>query len=321
MNLLRTILLFLFTIPVFGSKFIIPIALLILTIPNFKYLSSSFYFYSLLFCVPIIFSKLFFSTEFDPTIFYVVVSILISVNKISISNKSLKTILFIFIFFHLLSVVSILQTGYDFIPDFIYGESRHYVQNNTLINFRPSGIFQEPSTFAIHYLIIAILLLREKTSENIKYVFLSILASLFTFSVISVLFILILIPFLKKAKYIFLIFIPLGFFIYEFLNQFALNKINNYFDIGIQNYSRFELLFKYLDNFYFAGFYENLSNYVAYDLGPIIFLFIYAGIFSFPIIIYISMRCIKDLNLLVLVFTKISVVSPLFWVVLNNKRT
>lgn len=319
MNFIRTILLFLFSVPILGSKFVIPLILAVITVPNLKYLNSKFYLHALILCLPILFSRLLFSIEFDVTILYVLASIILSVNKVSFNKKSLLAVLFVFIFFHLISFVSLIQFNIDIIPEYIYGESRHNVQNNSFISFRPSGIFQEPSTLAIHYLVVTIFLMRDSIEKNSKYIFLSIFFSMLTFSVISILFILVLIPYLKKFKYVVAVFVPLIYFVYEFVSQFALNKIETYFNSGIEQYSRFELLFKYLDNFYFAGFYEDFSSYVAYDLGPVIFLFIYAGIFSIPIIVYIVSKSLKNLNVLVLIFTKISIVSPLFWIVLNDK--
>ena len=108
---------------------------------------------------------------------------------------------------------------------------------------------------------------------------------------------------------------------YEFVNQFAYNKVNSYFDMGLENYSRFELLFEYINNFTYYGFSEDFSNYVSYDLGPVVFLFIYAGIFSFPLIIYLLLKAYKNINLFILILTKISVVNPLFWIVINDKKT
>ncbi len=321
MNLIRTVLLFFFTVPLFGSKFIIPILLIIFSIPTLKYLNSKFFLRVLLFFALIFFSRLFLATEFDPTLFYILMAIILSANKFNLESKNLRIILFILFVFHLISFLSLYQFDVDIIPNYIYGESRHLVQSNTLVDFRPSGIFQEPSTFAVHYLIIAILLMNISAEKNKKYIIFSIILSLLTFSVISLLFTIVLIPFFKKIRYIFLLFIPIIFFMYEFVNQFAYNKVNSYFDMGLENYSRFELLFEYINNFTYYGFSEDFSNYVSYDLGPVVFLFIYAGIFSFPLIIYLLLKAYKNINLFILILTKISVVNPLFWIVINDKKT
>ena len=90
--------------------------------------------------------------------------------------------------------------------------------------------------------------------KNKKYIIFSIILSLLTFSVISLLFTIVLIPFFKKIRYIFLLFIPIIFFMYEFVNQFAYNKVNSYFDMGLENYSRFELLFEYINNLLIMDF-------------------------------------------------------------------
>ena len=233
MNLTRTILLFFFTIPVFGSKFVIPLLLIIFSIPNIKYLNSKFYLHTIFFFSVIFFSRLFLSTQFDPNLFYILIAIILSVNSISLESKNLKIILFILLFFHLISIFSLFQSEVDIIPNLIYGESRHLVQSNTFVDFRPSGIFQEPSTFALYYLIIAILLSNISRDKNRKFIIFSIILSLMTFSVISLLFPIVLLPFFKRIRYIFLLFIPIIFFIYEFINQFAYNKINSYFLLPI----------------------------------------------------------------------------------------
>jgi len=320
MNLIRTILIFFFSVPVFGSKFFIPILLIIFSVSNIKYLNRKFYIYSIFLFSIILFSQLFLSTRFDPNMFYILIAIILSVNSVSIESKNLKIILFIMLFFHIFSIFTLFQFEIDFFPNLLYGESRHLVQSNTFVNFRPSGVFQEPSTFAVYYLVIAILLSKISKEKNRKYIIFSILLSLLTFSVISLLFPIVLIPFFKRIRYIFLLFIPIIFFIYEFINQFAFNKINAYFDMGIENYARFELLFEYLNDFNYYGFQNDLSAYVAYDLGPIVYLFIFAGIFSFPLIIFLLFKAFKNLNLLVLLLTKISISNPLFWIAMNNRQ-
>ena len=69
-------------------------------------------------------------------------AIILSENKFNLESKNLRIILFILFVFHLISFLSLYQFDVDIIQNYIYGESRHLVQSNTLVDFRPSGIFQ-----------------------------------------------------------------------------------------------------------------------------------------------------------------------------------
>ena len=96
-------------------------------------------------------------------------------------------------------------------------------------------------------------------------------------------------------------------------------KVNLYNEEGLDNYSRFELVYKMIDNIGFVP--ENLIELgVSLDNGPIIYLLLFCGVYSIPIIFYIVKKSKNNTGLLLLLITKISITYPLLWVILRNNE-
>lgn len=263
--------------------------------------------------------------ELSMTSISIFFSMIIGFSIREVKINSILIILSIFIAFHLFSFVSILYYGYDLIPQYLYGESRHLVGVNTLIKIRPSGLYPEPSTLAINYIAISIILFLRK--ENYKYknvlISLSILFSILTFSVISIVSVLILVSnyrhYFKSFFYKFIIAGGLSYFLYNFMTLFVLPKIGLYSDRGLDSYKRFELFYVMSENIGFKPVNFTKSG-VALDNGPITYLILFCGVYAIPMIFYILKKSKNNLDVILILFTKISLTYPLLWLILKNNE-
>ena len=211
------------------------------------------------------------------------------------------------------------------IPFYLYGENRHLVGVNELIKFRPSGLFLEPSTFSINYSALTVLLLFNNEKNRFKrlYLILSVFFAILTFSVISVISFIILLVYFKRFinKYIYrgLVLLSSSIFIFFFVTEFVVPKLSLYFNSGLENYTRVELIYRAFENFSLKPI-NYVSEGVSLDNGPIIFLFLLAGVYSIPLIIYLLKKSLKDFKIFLLIFSKISITYPLIWVIMNKKN-
>lgn len=288
-----------------------------------KYTSSKKTLKIVLLMIPVVLCELFVFQQFFIVSLSILGSFLIAETFEKIEYNSLKTILLIFISFHAFSFYSLLTFGVDLIPEFLYEGSRHLVGVNDLIKFRPSGIFLEPSTFAINYIALTILFLKNKEQSGNKNIYLltSVVFSLLTFSVISVISLLILIYYHKMFFNSFLVklsvFIIIGYLSYMFLISFVVPKINLYFVEGLENYARFELFFRMIEEFSLSPV-NYVNQGVALDNGPIIYLLLFCGVYAIPLAIYMLIKSLKDFKIFLLILTKISVTYPLIWLILKK---
>lgn len=325
MKTFKLLLLFLLGVPILDSKYPLYIFLLLLCISGFKNISFRKTINFLLLLLPIIFCELLIYNEFFTVSISIFFSFIIANSFEKIKLNSLKYVLFLFIGFHIISFISLNYFGFDLIPLYIYGESRHLVGVNSLIQFRPSGLFLEPSTLSINYIALTIMFIynKEKTRFKKLFLFLSVIFSILTFSVISIISLIIILVHLRKIFNSFLYKVLLIssslFFISSFFTKFIIPKISLYIDSGLENYSRFELIYVALKNFGITPI-KLVQEGVALDNGPIIYLLLLSGIYSLPLILFLLKNSLKDSKLLLLIFTKISVTYPLIWLILKEKN-
>ena len=326
MKTFKLLLIFLIGIPFFGSKYIIYILLLVLCIPDYKYLSikkSLMIFYILI--IPMLLCEVYVFKEAPITSLSIFISMVIGSSIREININSIKVVLTIIILFHLFSFYSIINYGYDLLPEYLHGESKHLVGINSLIQIRPSGIYSEPSTLSIHYIAISVFIFLKKESYKHKTLIISLatLFSLLTFSIISLVSILIIIVNYRKlllaSIYKLIIATGLSFSIYNFVIKFVIPKVELYTNNGLDNYKRSELFFLMIENIGFTPVnYTKLG--VALDNGPIIYLMLFCGIYSLPLIFFILKKSKNNTELLLLLITKISITYPLFWFILTSNE-
>lgn len=321
MGLIRCVLVFLAGVPIFGSKEIIFGLLVLSCIPliNTEILTKLFKFIVLVF--PIIFLLFFIHQDHFYTPISIIASYMIAISMKRVKLYDLKIVLRLLMAFHLVSFISLYLNGSDLIPELLFSESRHAVGINSLIKYRPSAIYQEPSNLALAYISIAILSIKLCGYGQNKILRPALACSLLTFSVISLISIIILVLSIKKDRksVIKSFFSAVSFFlfIFFFVKLFALPKIQLYINSGISEYSRFNLLYK-------SGFSDNLivnnivSEGVSLDNGVIIYILILAGFLGIPLISYIVYKSYKDIKLILILFTKLSLTYPLFWLLIEH---
>ena len=326
MKTFKILLMFLVGLPIFGSKLILYLILLLLCIPqirNIRFKEYIYLFYILI--VPMLICELLIFQKAPVVSISIFCSMIIGYSVREIKIKSIIVVLTVLIASQIFSFYSIVNYGYDLVPQYIYGESRHLVGVNALIQYRPSGIYMEPSNLAVYYIAILIILFLSKEKYKYKNVLIIIttLFSILTFSVISLVSLLIIIinykRFVGNFIYKVIIAITSSLFTYHFVTSFVVGKVNLYNEEGLDNYSRFELVYKMIDNIGFVP--ENLIELgVSLDNGPIIYLLLFCGVYSIPIIFYIVKKSKNNTGLLLLLITKISITYPLLWVILRNNE-
>ena len=275
--------------------------------------------------LPIMFCELILFTQTPAVSLSIFLSFLISKSFTKIRLNSIKYVLFLFVGFHLFSYYSLITYGFDMIPSYLYGESRHLVGVNSLIEFRPSGLFLEPSTFSVSYSALTIMLLYNKDNDRFKklYLILSVVFAILTFSVISIISIIILLVYFRTFinSYLYRIILTLSssFFIFSFFTEFIIPKLSLYLENGIEKYSRVRLVFDALENFSLIPT-NYVSQGIALDNGAIVFLFLLAGIFSLPLITYLMKKSFLDFKILLLILSKISITYPLIWLLIKQSN-
>lgn len=323
MKTFKILLIFLVGVPIFGSKYILYLLLLLLFIPEFiKFRFKKFLLLFYVLILPPLICELFIYQQFPFVSLSIFFSLLIGHSVQEIKIKSIIVILTFLILFQLFSFYSLINYGYDLVPNYLYGESRHLVGVNDLIQFRPSGIYMEPSTLSIYYtgILIIIFLNKEKFKYKNVLIIIAALFSVLTFSIISLVSLLLILINYRRfvTNFLYRLFLAIisSLFVYNFVTYFVIGKISLYNEKGLDNYSRFELVYKMIDNI--GLFPNNLTELgVSLDNGPIIYLLLFCGVYSIPIILYILKKSRNNSGLLLLLITKISITYPLFWVILN----
>ncbi|MDB4638253.1 hypothetical protein OAE64_00025 [bacterium] len=326
MKTAKLLLLFLVGVPIFGTKITIYLSLFLLSIPamlNIRIKEYIVSFYVLV--IPLLICELFVFQQLPIISLSIFFSIIIGYSNREFKIKSVTVVLTVLIVFQIISFYSIVNLGYDFVPDYLYGESRHRVGVNDFIQFRPSGIYQEPSTLAIYYIATLVILFTSKEKHKHKRILIAIaaLSSVLTFSVISLISLVLLIiynkRFIKGFLYQSSIAIISSLFIYHFVTSFVITKVSSYSEKGLDNYNRLQLVYKIFDNNWFIP--KNLiKEGVAFDNGPLVFLFLFCGIYSIPMILYLVIKSKNNAGLLLMLITKISITYPLFWAILKNNE-
>ena len=237
------------------------------------------------------------------------------------------------IIFVFISYISILTNGDDFLPNLIYGESRHGIHKNDILNYRISGIYQEPATFGLHMLLLSIWSKKMNPNRIILANSFSILAIL-SFSSLTFLAILKVINdnfgTIKNNRGIIgtITLILLGFTISSSYYEFFISKLDLYMRNGIINSKRFEFLNltanKYSTgelNLIFGHEMDAVQKYVVYDLGPVISTTLILGIPGLILATTLIFRTkISLLNYVILLATKASINNPLLWIALLKKE-
>jgi len=326
MKTFKILLIFLVGLPIFGSKLYLYLLLLLLCIPqlrNIRIKEYVFMFYILI--LPMLICEMFIFQKVPVVAITIFCSIIIGYSIREIKIKSIIVVLTVLIASQIFSFYSIINFGYDLVPKYLFGESRHLVGFNDLIKYRPSGIYLEPSTLAVYYIAILIILFLSKEKHKYKNVLIIIttIFSILTFSVISLVSLLILAIYYKRfiGNFIYktIIVISISLFTYSFVMSFVIGKVNLYMEEGFDSYSRFQLVYKMFDNIGFVP--ENLVELgVSLDNGPIIFLLLFCGVYSIPMIFFIIKKSKNNKGLLLLLATKISITYPLIWVILRNNE-
>jgi hypothetical protein len=219
---------------------------------------------------------------------------------------------------------------FDSILDYIYpitGEEQRYFDGSNLMFgkqiFRSTGLYIEPSTYGAH-IICMLMISRELLSRRLELIALT--SILLTFSTASaiyvVLYILLYFKNLFNSKVSFIIIIPL---LIICLN-YAINRV---VDINPEVYDvvgiRLEILYKIFQelNLFGVGIGAITSDIKGglnvYDTGVAASLTYYIGLVGAGLLFYaILMSCKRTrINLLILMFLKISFFHPFFWLSLS----
>lgn len=226
-----------------------------------------------------------------------------------------------------ISLLSLSQFGYDILPNIFWGESRHWVHANEFVSFRVSGLYQEPSTFAVHMLLMAMWadqVHRRRPLISLAFALLAA-ASFSSISIIAAIKILLSARrILGKQPGIFIL--PLILTVIAFLMRdfylFFSEKLFIYSERGWQAASRFEALFFTLDkiamnefNFFLGHTTEVLHAFVIYDLGLVLSTLMIMGMPGlFVIAVFLVRFNFSLLGIAVIVITKVTIGNPLLWV-------
>ena len=221
----------------------------------------------------------------------------------------LRQTVFVVVFLHLLSFLSLELIGYDFLPNLIFGESRHLVPLNSPFPYRPSAFLREPSNLCVLYFALIIL---SNTKKQYNTSLVCALMSLLTFSGISILSIGLLSFQRMKLNHVFIIVPVLGVLLFGVIGPFLLAKISAY-AVDYSSYSRIADFLQWESVEVLFGKDTLTSTGVLLDNGPILFLFYKYGLFSLPLIAFLSKKAVSRPALFFMFCTKISLTLPLIW--------
>ena len=266
----------------------------------------------------------------DKAVFVISLLLAILINQLLLSiprHWSLVPTLWLHIIAALMSLATLLVYGSDLIPSLLYGESRHGIQADASLSFRISGVYQEPSTFGLHMLLLSIW--ADHTDPHRRWVgSLFAVLALLTFSSITILAALQIVLQLRKSmsSRAWILLVPLvlvtGGTIMLIFYRFFAQKILLYQSMGWETVKRFEALFftiREIDagryNFFLGHPAEVIQQFVIYDLGPIISTLLILGFGGVvTIIIFLARMRFTLLNIAVIAATKATINSPLLWI-------
>lgn len=316
----------------FGFPLVIPLLCLFLTFCDLKPKWKSGEIFLVLFLVGS--SLLIFLHSIDKAISFMVIAgcLFIALNyRDRLSNFSLSLAFCLHIIFALISFISLFFLGYDYIPEQIYGESRHLVHVNEFVSYRVSGIYREPSNFAVAMLLLAMWGHQLQPSKLQHFQCLCFLGlSILTYSSVSILAMVYL--FLKyggtifraKSLPLFIILAPVLTLLAIPAVWFFIDKVILYQSRGLDDASRFQILSSFSDfgagfSWVFGASPKMLDDYVVYDLGPLLSPFLIYGAFGLIAIILFIRYAGFSMRLLILALTKVSPTNLLLWIVIINK--
>ena len=226
-----------------------------------------------------------------------------------------------------ISLASLTTSGSDFFPNFLYGESRHGIHINPYLNFRISGIYQEPSNFGLYMLLLSIW--ADHAHPKSRWVGMAFsIISLLTFSSVTILAAIKILYEVRgslrsRTMMLLLPILMLGFgFILNIFYQFFSGKFVLYQAQGLEYSRRFEILTFTLDEIklnrfsFLSGHSATvLEGYVVYDLGPLISTILILGFAGLIIAIFFIARMRPNLlNLAIVLVTKATINNPLLWI-------
>ena len=246
----------------------------------------------------------------------IIISMMLGYNlarRIKLTSRHINRIFCFLVCFHVLSLISLEVLEYDYFPSLLYGESRHQVPASSAFPYRPSGLFQEPSSFCVLYFA---LLAVSRSSGYDKITPFILLAGLLTFSGISLLGLLMLNwrVLLGKSKLFVLILVPFIFFIVSnYLMPFVQAKVISY-SSDLESYSRVADILNLSQSDVLFGKADVVG--VILDNGALVFLFLSYGIFAFPLILSLVLRSRRNIAVLFLLFVKLPLTLPLLWFVI-----
>ena len=267
------------------------------------------------------------------SLFGVLASIFIALN---FKDRDYDFSLSLTFFFHILvvssSFLSLYYFGYDYLPQLIYQESRHAVHFNEIVSYRVSGIYREPSNLGLSMLFLAMWGHQMKQTRFIRFQCLCFLAiAILTYSSVSLLALVYLVYFYRKALLssetlrISIFLVPVLVIISIPVVSFFIDKFTLYQNQGLENATRFLILSSGLqlaDNFSFIfGIVPSvLSDYVVYDLGPLISTLLVFGLCGLIPLIYFIKNAGFSIQLIILALTKVTLSNLLVWFVIFNRN-
>ena len=237
-------------------------------------------------------------------------------------SNALKGIFYILICSISFSYLSLFFTGVDFIPEFLYGESRHTVGAFEYVNYRPSGFYQEPSTLAYHLLLLAFLFDLVGRRYQLKLETYVLSCVFFSFLTLSPSALVGLVFFRNvraiKVRYRIPLFIASIIVVFSVI-QLLLYKLDVYTSVGLSEVIRYKaLVAAFQNNLIFGLSPSEISHMVIYDNGPIISLLLYFGYLSIPVLLFLFYVLLKDWRFIALLIIKIPFTSPLLWMVATS---
>ena len=227
----------------------------------------------------------------------------------------------------LASLLTLHFTGNDFISSTIYGESRHGIHVNSFLDFRISGLYQEPSTMAIQMLLMSVWASNAHPKKNWVPLGFSILAmaSFSSVTIIAMLKIamdqkrvLLSNAGLKAAALAALV----GYWFLPTFYYFFMDKVQVYSALDIDSIRRLELIFVTSNlikigefDFLLGHTVELLQNYVVYDLGIILATPMIFGLLGLlMLIVFLKGMRWNLINVILVIATKAAIINPLLWV-------
>lgn len=308
--------------PMIGLKLFFPITILLALLVN-KQMKKTHIFLFISILVYILILILIFEDASNKHIIIINLFASLSIFFISfnISMKDWIYVGFFHSFFFIISMISLYTLNADIIVEFLYGESRHAIGAFSQISFRPSGLYQEPSTFSYHLLVFSLIIHFVDPEKYYKEKVVFLIISMLSFSVAGLISALILfyliisrIKSLKTVLGLLIIIVPVMSYIVNILIEFLFYKYNVYISRGFEETTRFEPIYQLLNNPSIYGLSpEILQSLVLFDLGPIASSILIFGVFSLPLLLILIYATIKKPLILGLFLTKIALTNPLLW--------